>query len=474
MISGRALFKTWWQQFIQWSMIGVVAGFFLYLAEQMMVLTANNDLKIGGVPLDQIGGTSPAGWFDQILPYGIILVLLYIGFIIAISTSATGADKVISVATKGGKIAGSWAGKQTLGRLLASEKGRGLMKKVEQVKLGVPTRQTLRGFWKASAGGKAKKLGAAIGGVIAAPITYPTQYAIRAGATVGLEDGAKQPQYIAKKQKELEDKYGKDFEGAAAAYSSILPIDWQGKIATGLYLAKTKGAKALKKLTGEQLQEVIRLTAKYNPAQLENVVKHVPELIDDREVGELVQKTMVPKGFKDEDVKGVIKLGIGAADAIRKAAFKKAAEAMKNTDVENMTLSTLKNKEFQEATIRFKTVSFIQKIGEEKGQEFLDLIHQRAEKLGAKQIAKSNATLLRSSITNPGFQAIFESLPGASETGDLDRLVKGVRGKILSDEDVEEIVRKIEGERKPRGRRRPRPPETGEEGAKKRKESDVG
>lgn len=446
----RSVFKAWWQQFIQWSMIGVVAGFFLYLAEQMMVLTADNKLMIGGVPRDQIGGTSPAGWFDQILPYGIILVLLYIGFMITISTSAVGADKIISGATKGGKIAGAWAGKQTLGRLLASKKGRALMKKVEKTNLGVPTRQTLRGFWKASAGEKAKKLGAAIGGAVAAPITYPTQYAIRAGAKVGLEYGSKQPQYIARKQKELENKFGKDYEGAAATYPSILPTDWQGKIAMGLYLAKTKGAKALRKLTEDQLREITRLTAKYNPAQLADIVKHIPELIDDREklgedkkIAELIQKTMVPEGYKDKDVKGLIKIGIGAADAIRKAAFKKAAEAMKNTDIENMTLATLKNKEFQEATLRFKTVSFIQKIGEEKGQEFLDLLHQKAEKLGARQIAKSNATLLRSSITNPGFKAIFESLPNVKEMKDLDRIVKEAKGKILSDEDVEKIVRKI-------------------------------
>lgn len=451
----RSVFKTWWHQFIQWTVIGVVAGFFLYLAEQMMVLTVDNKLKVGGVPPEQIAGTSPAGWLDGILPYGIILALLYIGFLVTISTSAAGADKVISLSTKGGKIAGAWAGKQTLGRLLTHKKGRKLMEKAAKTKLGFP--ETFREFKKAPLWKKAAM-------VVGAPIAYPSRWAIRIGAKAGLEYGAKQPRYIEEKQKELEKKFGKDYEAAAASYSSILPTDWQGKIAMGLHLAKTKGAKALKALTEEQRREVIKLTARYNPAQLEDVVKHMPELIDERgksgedeKIAKTIQETLVSKGPEDEDVKGLIKIGIKEADAIRKAAFKKAADAMKNADVENMTLETFKNKEFQEATVRFKPVSFIRKIGEEKGQEFLDLIHQRAEakELGAKEIAKTNATLLRSSITNAGFGAVFESLPGAKTTNQLDAFIKEVRAKMLSDDQVEEIVRRMKEER-----------ETGEERTK--------
>jgi len=103
----RGYFESWWKQFIQWSIIGITGGFFLYLANWMMIESMKPEFQKQLSPMAGPLGTL----MDQILPYGISLVLLIIGVIAAFTTSATGATQIISGAQKGGKVAGLWAGK---------------------------------------------------------------------------------------------------------------------------------------------------------------------------------------------------------------------------------------------------------------------------------------------------------------------------------------------------------------------------
>ena len=97
----------WWKQFIEWSMIGIIGAFFLYLGEQLMVLAP------GWIPGIAPGGfwgaiTTPlVDFFNQLLPWGVALAFLIIGFFMATTTSAMGAGAVV----KGFKAAGTTAGK---------------------------------------------------------------------------------------------------------------------------------------------------------------------------------------------------------------------------------------------------------------------------------------------------------------------------------------------------------------------------
>jgi len=117
----RKVWDMWWQQFIQWSIIGILAMFFLYLAVQLMV-DAPILFKAG------IGGDY--GWFDMILPYVVPLAFLYLGFVVTQQTTAFGAKGIISLATKGGKAAASsargrgWQWTEKGARTVKSEAGK--------------------------------------------------------------------------------------------------------------------------------------------------------------------------------------------------------------------------------------------------------------------------------------------------------------------------------------------------------------
>ena len=104
--SQKYLFKSilgwdeWWKQFIEWSLVGVVGAFFLYLAEQLMILAPD---FIPGVYPEGVAGTIATPLIDfinNLLPYGVVLGFLIIGFLTATSTSAMGATFVTKMAKR--------------------------------------------------------------------------------------------------------------------------------------------------------------------------------------------------------------------------------------------------------------------------------------------------------------------------------------------------------------------------------------
>jgi hypothetical protein len=100
----RRFFTLWWNQFIQWCLIGVVAGFFFYLAEQLS--SALSDMNVP---------ETEYGVFDAILPHFVTLAFLALGLIMALTTSAMGASQIITLGKKGGTWAGKQAGKFAAG-----------------------------------------------------------------------------------------------------------------------------------------------------------------------------------------------------------------------------------------------------------------------------------------------------------------------------------------------------------------------
>ena len=100
----KRFFTLWWNQFFQWSIIGVVAGFFLYLGEQIAEL----------MPTAQMAAhEAEYGVFDTILPHFVTLAFLVIGLIMSLTTSAQGATQIVAGAKRGGKVARNYAGKWT-------------------------------------------------------------------------------------------------------------------------------------------------------------------------------------------------------------------------------------------------------------------------------------------------------------------------------------------------------------------------
>jgi len=132
----------WWNQFLQWCIIGVAAAFFLYLSSHLIGLSYEGKIMGPDLP-DLIEGaemSAPAvgiiNLVNTLLPYGIAIGFLVVGFFVALSTSAMGATALISVAQKGVKAAGKWTAKK--GGKFALEKTKNLGRRVRE---GIASRE---------------------------------------------------------------------------------------------------------------------------------------------------------------------------------------------------------------------------------------------------------------------------------------------------------------------------------------------
>ena len=89
----KKYWTLWWSQFLQWSFIGAIAGFFLYLGEQIAALSPS----IFVPPSGELG--------SAILPYLVPLAFLYLGLMVGFSTSAYGAKIIVDGFKKGTRAA---------------------------------------------------------------------------------------------------------------------------------------------------------------------------------------------------------------------------------------------------------------------------------------------------------------------------------------------------------------------------------
>jgi hypothetical protein len=99
---GRSLlsWRTWWEQLVAWSIIGIIAAFFLYLGFTMIAMINANPRQFVCLPGDQNCGPGGLGLMNNILPYLIPLVLLWIAYRETRRTSAMFAREIIEMPEK--------------------------------------------------------------------------------------------------------------------------------------------------------------------------------------------------------------------------------------------------------------------------------------------------------------------------------------------------------------------------------------
>ncbi len=90
----KKYWNLWWNQFLQWSFVGVTMSFFLYLATILLS-------KVDMFKNPNIGNAGTQ--INILLTYLAPLAFLYLGFIVGISTSAFGASAVMNLTKKYGK-----------------------------------------------------------------------------------------------------------------------------------------------------------------------------------------------------------------------------------------------------------------------------------------------------------------------------------------------------------------------------------
>jgi len=391
----KKFWTLWWNQFIQWSIIGIPLAFFLYLV--MATTTVLNNTFRAKMTLPGIS-TDTVGLLNMVLPYIAITALLYFGFVIGLKTSAMGASSAIKM-TKG---LGKWTGRKTLqqtaGRFFASERG----KKFVTAKL--PEGKSRFGKIAYSAIGA---VGTATG----------ARWAARGIQRVGAVYGAQQSKVVEDEKKKIKEQFGNDYERAAATAGTILPGNFHKKIAMNQYLAETKGGKGLKELGDSRLREYTGLTARYAPHLIENVVKYNRKLIDDEKIGPEIQRILVPGELsKDKDLINLVDNGIiteeintkkGKAAAIRKVAIKKIVSKLKSEDIDKLGDDDFEDEIFKQMIGLCKPWNFIDKIGTEKGLNYIEDIQKEIEK-NWQAVAKLNPTVLRAAYTIGG-QALLRN-----------------------------------------------------------------
>jgi len=87
---------NWWESFIQWCVIGIPAGFSLYISNKLLVATG----ELIGNNLENVTGDVT---FGTLLSYILPFIFLIVGFFITISTASNAADKLSSELTSWGK-----------------------------------------------------------------------------------------------------------------------------------------------------------------------------------------------------------------------------------------------------------------------------------------------------------------------------------------------------------------------------------
>ncbi|MBU4274347.1 hypothetical protein KKE19_00875 [Patescibacteria group bacterium] len=252
----KQYFKMWWNNFLQWCIIGIPAGFTLYLASNSIKIMAapSSSVDIGGVSLFQ-------DFFEFLLP-GCIMI---IGFLFTLQSSAIGAAIGISVAKavgrgslKAGKAVGSKAlGKDSkIGQKLGDWKT-GAQERMGWISPGTLTQKQEKRGKEASARADADYA------------QNPDKVVSRAGAR-GLRPGLKREDIEASAVKAAQE--GKlIFDPSNAQYNPRAVANYRAAVASGFDVKEAeKKNPELRRLNDRKVNELMQTTPGLNRTQAED------------------------------------------------------------------------------------------------------------------------------------------------------------------------------------------------------------
>jgi len=100
----KKIWDEWWKHFMQWSFVGVIAAFFIYLGEHILETMTDKSSDFYSA-IEYTADASDLGVLDTIVPYFVPLGFLIFGLIVSLKTSAMGSDVIVSGFKKTGKAA---------------------------------------------------------------------------------------------------------------------------------------------------------------------------------------------------------------------------------------------------------------------------------------------------------------------------------------------------------------------------------
>jgi hypothetical protein len=416
--SQKYLFKSilgwdeWWKQFIEWSLLGVIAGFFLYLAEQLMMMAPG---MISGLPPGEGGwvGNPIVDFVNNFLPWMVVLVFLWLGYKITKEISAMGAQGAIKAVDTGIKIAATAA-------ITAATMGAGAGLAAKGLAGAARGAQRMEAFiGKVPVVGKPLKYG------VAKPISW---------ATRGVERAAVPPleKYAAERRKiEAPPGFEKmSVEEQAKTYRSFFTTAEPYKKAGALKGIITSGNwdKAVEKglITEADMKDVRKLGKKAWGREDKTIARALPDIF---------AKEIYPEMWSEGEEK--IKEGKGLIEKAKRAvtpaekkklraqgrklttegessqasAVEKLLEGTKLSEIKNISESSLKVPAVKKAIVNTFTGNQMAQVGREFGREVVNGIQKEIESGDFQKLSRRNPNLSLWLNTNAAQELGFR-LPG--------------------------------------------------------------
>ena len=265
-------------------------------------------------------------------------------------------------------------------------------------------------------------------------LTRPAKWAARGRGTTLEREQAKE---VEKAMAKLESTFGKDIASAIKVYGGKARYKGAMRAALPLYLTKMKGGEGIDKfeeMMGDKkfkkrMRQSVDAIAGDVPHMLGDFVKHRRKLIEDPEVGKLIQKTLVSKEFekdentgkyKDKDIQSMIDKKVtidgeniedlletsdGREKIKKEAVNKKLVGALRVSDIENLSQETLGDEKFQEMVAKYRTDwNFIRKLATEKGVNLGDIQDLVKKKNIFKEVSRINPSFVRAAYSPGGSQ----------------------------------------------------------------------
>jgi hypothetical protein len=394
-------FNTWLNQLIQWSFIGAIAGFFLYLAQYTLLLAQTNRLALANT-------TESA--FNQLGPYLAALLFTGIGFYTATTTNAMFSNYVIATGKAIGKGAAGvvWKGGKVAAKGMKEGARRVGRKTIGEDRLQKMAREGITRWGEGEKGAKGwfKRRTAGL-----------VNYVVRkgAGAIIKVE---KEKKDISKAKQQLKGK-GSDFQIARIKdelgnpLSFVVPEKAIGYLQAALEDGTLADAIQKKQFTKEEIERIKNLALlNYKRHDQKGLAQSMPDLTAPELKPELWAKGQhlidegnrslenierrlavgVPLSELEEELKAALAT-INEGKEIQAQAVKEIISGIKRSDIKNLSESALTNPVVKKAIVDSFSAGQMAEIGRNFGRHIVNGIQAEINSRDFRKLAKTNPSL---------------------------------------------------------------------------------
>lgn len=354
--SKKKIWDPWWEQFVNWTIIGIPAGITLLLGKEVLLKAQEMTTKTG------MGDSLAEGLISFITAFTLPLLFLYIGYIATLKVGAMGSEAVVS----GAKTAGKWAAGATGAGLKKGAEATGVPDRVRNKLEDMRTAQSIGEREEAEDEEVEKDYGAftRMGSSMAAP----TKRAVGRWAL-------RRTQTTSQKVEDKTDNIDDEDVGERVSKLKGATTNKAEELAEILAGIKNGQLRTMRKmgLGNKKIKEAVSTASKMAPRKAKEIINAVPTIADDLAVT-LSSEHREDVGLDWEDEEEKDKYG-GSHTA-------KIAGNLDLNDIENLTEDEYKNNAVQYGMHLDWSGRELGKAGQELGRSFVEEFNKRAQRRG--------------------------------------------------------------------------------------------